>query len=259
LEDKKMKNTLKTVVLAGALALVGAYADQWDKKTIVTIDAPMQMPTITLQPGTYTFKLLESQSNRHIVGIWDKDGMKHITTMLAIPNYRLKPTGKSQFSMWETPAGQTPALRAWFYPGDNFGQEFAYSKEKWAQLAVVTKDEVPTLTSTDETNIATVDKSIDETKTEVAAAPEPAPTPAPAPAPVETAQVTPPAPPAQPEPTPEPVRTAAAEPQPAPRAAVPADENAALPQTASNWFEVTLLGALLGIAGLFLIRNNVSA
>jgi hypothetical protein len=259
LEDKKMKNILKTVVLAGALALVGAYADQWDKKTIVTIDAPMQMPTITLQPGTYTFKLLESQSNRHIVGIWDKDGLKHLATMLAIPNYRLKPTGKSQFSMWETPAGQPAALRAWFYPGDNFGQEFAYSKEKWAQMAIVTKEEVQTLTTADETNIVAVDKTITETKTEVAAAPEPAPTPAPAPAPVETAQVTPPAPPVQPEPTPEPVRTVAAEPQPAPLAAVPADDNAALPQTASNWFEVTMLGALLGFVGLFLIRNNVSA
>lgn len=252
-----MKNILKTVVLAGALALVGAYADQWDKKTIVTIDAPMQLPTITLQPGTYTFKLLESQSNRHIVGIWDKDGMKHLATMLAIPNYRLKPTGKSQFSLWETPAGQTPALRAWFYPGDNFGQEFAYSKEKWAQMAIVTKEEVQTLTTTDETNIVAVDKTITETKTEVAAVAEPAPAPTPAPAPVETAQVTPPAAPVQVEPTPEPVRTAQV--APAPLAAVPADSGAALPQTASNWFEITLLGALLGFMGLFLIRNSVSA
>lgn len=244
-----MRHILKTVVLAGALALAG-YADQWDKKTVMTIDAPLQLPTITLQPGTYTVKLLESQSNRHIVGIWDKDGMKHMTTILAIPNYRLKPTGKSQFTMWETPAGQPAALRAWFYPGDNFGQEFAYPKDKWAQMAVVTKEEVPTLTTTDETTLTETDKKITETKTEVAAAPEPAPTPAPAP--VETAQVTPPA-------APEPVRTVPAEPEPAPLAAVPADQGAALPQTASNWFEITLLGALLGITGLFLIRSSVSA
>jgi hypothetical protein len=238
-----MRHMLKTVVLAGALALVAGYADQWDKKTIMTIDAPLQLPTITLQPGSYTVKLLESQSNRHIVGIWDKDGMKHMTTILAIPNYRLKPTGKSQFTMWETPAGQPAALRAWFYPGDNFGQEFAYPKDKWAKMAIVTKEEVPTLTTTDETTITETDKKITETetKTEVAAAPEPAPTPAPAP--VETAQVTPP-------PAPEPVRTVPAEPEPAPLAA--------LPQTSSNWFEVTLLGALLGVTGLFLIRGRVA-
>jgi len=253
LEDKKMRNILKTVILTGALALVAGYADQWDKKTIMTIDAPLRLPTITLEPGTYTVKLLESQSNRHIVGIWDKDGMKHLTTILAIPNYRLKPTGKSQFTMWETPAGQTAALRAWFYPGDNFGQEFAYPKDKWAQMAIVTKEEVPTLTTNDETTITSAERKITETRTEVAAAPVPSPVP------VEIAQVTPPAAPVQPEPTPEPVRTARAQPEPAPLAAVPADRDATLPQTASNWFEVTLLGALLGFAGLFLIRKSVVA
>jgi len=55
------------------------------------------------------------------------------------------------------------------------------------------------------------------------------------------------------------VRTARAQPEPAPLAAVPADRDATLPQTASNWFEVTLLGALLGFAGLFLIRKSVVA
>jgi len=248
-----MRHILKTIVLAGALALVPGYADQWDKKTIMTIDAPLQLPTILLQPGSYTVKLLESQSNRHIVGVWDKDGKKHMTTILAIPNYRLRPTGKSQFTMWETPAGQPAALRAWFYPGDNFGQEFAYPKDKLVSMAVVTKEEIPALTTTDETTIVEADKKYTETetKTEVAAVPEPTP----APAPVETAQ-------AQPEPTPEPVRTVPAtpapEPEPAPLAAVPADDSAALPQTASNWFEVTLLGALLGFAGLFLVRTRVA-
>ena len=51
-----------------------------------------------------------------------------MTTILAIPNYRLQPTGKTVFTFWETPPGQPKALRAWFYPGDNFGQEFAYPK-----------------------------------------------------------------------------------------------------------------------------------
>ena len=37
-------------------------------------------------------------------------------------------TGKSVFAFWEVPAGQPKALRAWFYPGEEFGQEFAYPK-----------------------------------------------------------------------------------------------------------------------------------
>ena len=80
--------------------------------------------------------------------------MHLVTTVLAIPNYRLRPTGKSIFAMWETPAGQPAALRAWFYPGDNFGQEFAYPKGKAEQIATLTKEEVQTLTTVDETRIA---------------------------------------------------------------------------------------------------------
>jgi hypothetical protein len=68
-----------------------------------------------------------------------------ITTTLAIPNYRLKPTGKSSFSFWETPAGQPREMRAWFYPGDNFGQEFAYHKQKSLEIARIAKAPVPTV------------------------------------------------------------------------------------------------------------------
>lgn len=68
-----------------------------------------------------------------------------MTTILAIPNYRLKPTGKTVFQFWEVPAGQPRALRAWFYPGDNFGQEFAYPKQTAAQIAAFVKTPVPAI------------------------------------------------------------------------------------------------------------------
>jgi LPXTG-motif cell wall-anchored protein len=68
-----------------------------------------------------------------------------ITTILAIPNYRLQATGDTVFQYWEVPAGQPRALRAWFYPGDNFGQEFAYSKKTAAQIAAFVKTPVPAI------------------------------------------------------------------------------------------------------------------
>ena len=61
----------------------------------------------------------------------------------------------SSFTFWETPADQPTAVRAWFYPGDNFGQEFAYPKAKAQQLALVTHEEVPTLTDQEESKFAT--------------------------------------------------------------------------------------------------------
>src|ERR1035438_5417571 len=43
----------------------------------------------------------------------------------------------------ERPAGEPEALRAWFYPGRNWGEEFVYPKEKAIVLAQTTN--VPVL------------------------------------------------------------------------------------------------------------------
>lgn len=235
--------------LAAAVSLAPmAKADEWNKKTILTVNETIQLPTVVLQPGTYTFKLLDSQSDRHIVQVFDKDGMHLITTVLAIPNYRLQPTGKSEFAFWEVPAGQPPAMRAWFYPGDNFGQEFAYPKNMSTQIASSAKMAVPTTTATtaeeyksapisainESGSTASLDTST-YTRAEVAAAPAPEPAPTPAAAPVETAQ-----------------EVAAAAPAPEP---VQADVPAELPHTASSVPLVGLLG-LVSIAGFLALRSN---
>jgi hypothetical protein len=104
------------------------HADQWDKKTTLTIDQPMQVRDTYLEPGQYVFKLVDSSSDRHIVQIFNADQSHLINTIMAIPDYRVQVTSKSRFEMWETPAGSVKALKAWYYPGDNFGQEFPYPK-----------------------------------------------------------------------------------------------------------------------------------
>jgi hypothetical protein len=94
-------------------------------------------------------KLADSQSNRHIVQVFNEDESKILTTILAIPNYRLEPTGETQFSFWEMPAGQPRALKAWFYPGDNFGQQFAYPTETATQIARASNENVPAVSGED--------------------------------------------------------------------------------------------------------------
>jgi hypothetical protein len=169
--------------LLGALLISKLQADDWNKKTVITIKEPVQMPsccspdhTVTLQPGTYVLKLVDSLSDRHIVRVFEKDETTVITTILAIPNYRLKPTGKSTFQFWETPAGQPRAMRAWFYPGDNFGQEFAYPKTKSVEIAKAARTPVPTVVAEQEAELKTasllvVDESGKEAPLKVEAAP----------------------------------------------------------------------------------------
>src|SRR5712692_1642773 len=140
------------VALIAAAVVAPVKADQWNKKTVITITEPVQMPSccnpehvVVLQPGTYVLALVDSLSDRHIVRVLQQDEKTVVTTILAIPNYRLQPTDKSTFQFWETPAGNPRAMRAWFYPGDNFGQEFAYPKMKSIEIARITRTPVPTV------------------------------------------------------------------------------------------------------------------
>jgi len=235
--------TVSALISCATLAGVGlvqtARADEWDKKTNITIDQPIAVQHTVLTPGKYVFKLLDSQSDRHIVQIFNEDQSHIITTILAVPNYRLQPTGHSMFAFWETPAGQPPAMRAWFYPGDNFGQEFLNSKPAATQVASATTTEVP----------VTYSKATEEPKppTEIAqAAPPPEPEPAPAPAPAVTEST--------PEPTPAPAPEP--EPQSAPLVAQN-DQPVTLPQTAS-YYPFLALAGLLSL-GLFAFMSLSAA
>jgi LPXTG-motif cell wall-anchored protein len=181
----------------GIVAVHSARADQWDKKTILTVNEPIQVRDTLLEPGQYVFKLLDSQSDRHIVQIYNRDQNHLIDTIMAIPNYRIQPTGNSRFTFWETPPGSAKALRAWFYPGDNFGQEFTYPKHL-IQLASTTTTQT----------VVPAPPPPPEPVAPPAEQPQAFVQPPPPDQPVEIAQNTPPPPPpapaAQPEPTPEP-------------------------------------------------------
>src|SRR5579859_1481628 len=182
------------VALIAVAVTLPVKADQWDKKTVITINEPVQVPsccnadhTVVLQPGTYVLVLVDSLSDRHIVRVFEQDQKTVVTTILAIPNYRLQPTDKTAFQFWETPAGQPRAMRAWFYPGDNFGQEFAYHKTKSMEIAKVANAPVPTVAVETETELKTapvvvVDEKGEEKPVEVVVAnSEPPVQPAPEP------------------------------------------------------------------------------
>jgi hypothetical protein len=201
-------------------------ADAWNKKTILTVNEEIQVPGKVLPPGKYVMKLVDSLSNRHIVQISNEREDEVLTTILAIPNYRLKVTGDTQFAWWETPAGNPRALRAWFYPGDNFGQEFAYPKGMSAKIAKVVEVAVPTVEA--------------ETPAEMKTAPVTAVEKTGEEKPLVAEVYTPPAP----------------EPEPVAEAPAPPAERAApeLPATATPFPMIGLVGALALFSGLALRR-----
>src|ERR1051326_3313944 len=122
-----------------------ASAQSWNKRTVVTFSGPVEIPGVgaqVLPAGTYVFRLLDSQSDRHIVQVFNKDETHIYATILAIPNYRLQATDKTVMTFAERATGEPQAIRAWFYPGDNSGQEFVYPKKRAAELAKITNQPV---------------------------------------------------------------------------------------------------------------------
>jgi hypothetical protein len=200
------------------LASSAAFAQIWNKKTTLTVRERIEVPGAVLEPGNYVLRLVDSDSNRHIVRFMNEREDRVISTAIAIPNYRMKVTGDTQFSFYERPAGEPAAMRAWFYPGDNFGQEFVYPKHRAVPIAAAATEPVPTVADAEEPRMRA------EVKPDQPVAKE-----------LKAAEVTPTAPPVQ-------MAQAAPAPRPAP-APTPEPEPRTLPATAG-------LGALFGLLGL---------
>jgi LPXTG-motif cell wall-anchored protein len=227
-----------TVALAAGLAAPCAKADEWNKKTILTVNDTIQVQDTVLQPGKYVMRLLDSSSDRHVVQIFN-DRENHVyATILATPKQRMEPTGDTQFTFWETPAGTARAMRAWFYPGDTIGQEFNRPKHPYQIAMAVAPAPVPApvvaVEPAPETSTA---PAVDTTPAPVAEQPTLQPTPD-----TDMAEA---APPDQTPPTP-------TDQAPAPQPAAPPQ----LPQTGSPYPMLGLSGAiLLALGGLLRLRR----
>ena len=225
---------MKTIFAVFALALLGATlasgarADEWNKRTVMTFNQPVEIPGQILPAGTYTFVLLDSPADRHIVQIFNADGSHIIATVLAINDYRLKPTGDTVVKFAERSGDNPEALKAWFYPGDNFGQEFVYPKQRAIELAVIVKQPIPALAAdtTDLKQVPIVAETPEQKEVPVA----------------EVILITPP-----------PAQVAAAAPV-VETAPAPVAETKELPQTASQLPLIALLGLSSLGAALLLKR-----
>ncbi len=226
--------------LSFAAVLIGSIpsvrADTWDKKTTVSFSQAVEVPGAVLQPGRYVMKLVDLAADRHLVPFMNERQNHVFAAAMAIPTYRDRVTDYTAIAFYEAPAGQPEAIKNWFYPGDNYGQEFLYPKGRGGtRLAASTTPPEPALNTRN------------EAKAEPAVTPEPESPPpetavvTPAPAPEEPVEIAQAAPPNQ-----EPAPAIAAPPAPAP----PTE----LPKTASDLPEIALLG-LLSLAGAAAVRK----
>ncbi len=234
------------LIAALAVSTGAARADVWDKKTRVSFSQSIEVPGAVLEPGKYVMKLVDLPADRHVVQFLN-DRENHVyATAMAIPTYREKVTDYTAIAFYEAPAGQPQAIRTWYYPGDNYGQEFLYPKGSGGpRLAgITTSSSQTTLSERSETKAAPVEP-VNPPAPQAEATPAPAPAPEPS-EPIEIAQA----------PTPAPRQETPV----APTAPAPAPTDKELPKTSSNIGEIALvgLGALTAAAGVRKLRRSES-
>src|ERR1035441_5627697 len=88
----KAATTVCCMALTAVILAPSAKADDWNRKTTITFSGPVEIPGVhltgwgVLPAGTYVFKILDSQSDRHIVQIFNQDETMIYATILAIPD-----------------------------------------------------------------------------------------------------------------------------------------------------------------------------
>jgi hypothetical protein len=218
------------ILMASVMAPV-SNAQNGDRKTIVTFNEPIEIPgNVILPAGTYFFKLLNQDSGRWVVQIFDEHQTKTFATLITIEDFRYHPTNQVVMNFTEREAGAPPAIKEWFFPGEKQGRAFVYGKKRAIELAKVTNEPV----------LATpVEITVDTPVVAIVAAPVVAITPAGEEVAVATVVAAP-----APEPVPAP---AAVEAAPAPE---PVITDLPLPHTASST-PLIALGGLLALSAAF--------
>lgn len=277
---KLMATVLVMAVLALLAGRVTAQQTNTTERTFLTFTGAVEMPGVTLEPGTYVFKLADTPT-RNVVQVWDQGEKNMIGHWTFVQAERPQVTEDTVVMFKETREGATPAVQFWYFPGEKIGKEFIYPKDQAERIAARTGAKIRTEEGVIEGSIA--DVQVAEAQPEPAQpaadaalrdapapaqptaaagslagnrqpAAEPAPEPEPAPAPVAVA----PAPePAAPAPAPSVEERIAANQAPSePRPVGTSGQADELPRTASPLALSGLLGllSLAGAAGLRLFR-----
>jgi len=118
----------KLVVSAAALLLAvaiapAARAQNMQKELILTVNAPVVLPTGILNPGTYDLRFIDPGYS--IVALSREDGSA-VGQYRVIPATRSSYDGDTEVVVGNLPDGST-AIMKWFYAGERSGYQFIYA------------------------------------------------------------------------------------------------------------------------------------
>ena len=121
--------------MACAVFLPAAHADEWNQKTKLTFNHPVEIPGRVLPAGSYWFVLARGMDNRNVVEIFNGSLSKEYATEIAIPTIRHKTTDRTEVIFAERPSNKPEAMLSWYYPGRRAGHEFLYQTRHKQEFA----------------------------------------------------------------------------------------------------------------------------
>ena len=123
-----MKKLIAALFCSAFLLCSSVMADSRDKKTILRFQEEVELPGIVLPPGTYVFKVPDF-NYRNIVQVYTEDESKLLTTLIGISAERLQGADRTSLRFGESRRASGDQLQRWFYPQEETGREFVYSKQ----------------------------------------------------------------------------------------------------------------------------------
>jgi hypothetical protein len=130
--------TAMALAVLGVLASgVAAQETNTSERTFLTFSGAVEMPGVTLQPGTYVFKLADTPT-RNVVQVWDRDEKNMVGHWLFVQAERPRVSDDTVVMFKETREGTTPAVQYWYFPGERIGKEFIYPKDQAMRIAART-------------------------------------------------------------------------------------------------------------------------
>jgi hypothetical protein len=134
------------VAIAGVLATVApSLAQQAREKTYVSFSNPVRIPGAVLPAGDYTFRLAEPLQDQQLVNIFKRGSHEKVASVMTVPVRRDRRQDQ-QVVLFRAAAGQVPAVKAWFYPTNETGHLFVYSR---AEAQEISRDAVDTVLGAD--------------------------------------------------------------------------------------------------------------
>jgi hypothetical protein len=128
--------TLRSIILA--LFILGsffyAFGVNAGQQVALTVSAPLQIPGSVLFPGTYIFKIVQSDPDRRIIQVFDERESMVFSTFIAVPNRR-RSSEVQRLEFANRPMKKFPAVKAMSFPNERYLLQFVYDKDTASELA----------------------------------------------------------------------------------------------------------------------------